>query len=167
MLQNLSPENKHKLKAAMGWMELDDFDEALSEISKLEPALLKLPEVLNLEWQLFAKQKDWSRALDVAREFVRLHPDTATAWIHQSYTLHELQRTLEARDHLLNAREKFPLNSLIVYNLACYSCQLKNNEEAFQWIQEAIALKEKSEILSMALEDSDLEPIRDRISTLA
>lgn len=166
MLRKISPENKHALKAALGWLELEQFDEATKEVSKIDSQFQNTPEILNLRWQILSKSRDWEEALLIAREFVHQHPQTSTAWIHLSYTLHELNRTLEARDHLLNAREKFPHNPLIVYNLACYSCQLKDTEVAMQWIQEAMALKEKAEILRMALEDKDLEPLHERLSEL-
>lgn len=166
-LQNLSIQDKHVIKAVTGWMELSQFEEALRELENVSKECHQIPEILNLKWQILVKMKDWRTSLDVAREFVKHHPGLPTAWIHQSYSLHELNRTIEARDHLLNAREKFPLNPHIVYNLACYTCQLKRDDEAMQWIQEAIALKEKASIISMALEDKDLEPIHERISLLA
>lgn len=166
LLQKMSANDRHVLKAVLGWIDLRDCAEALRELDNLSPELRSTPEIIDLEWQASARHHDWKRALETARTFTRLHPDVASGWIHLAYSLHELKRTVEARDQLLDARIKFPLNALILYNLACYCCQLNQNEDAIQWIQEAMAVRDRSEILSMALEDSDLEPIRDRLEQM-
>lgn len=166
LIKLLSPSDRHRFKACLGWIDLQEYVEALAEIDRMSPESAKLAEILDVRWQIFARKLDWESALEAARLFVKLHPEIASAWIHLSYSLHELGRTIEARDHLLRSREKFPYNALILYNLACYCCQLQMNDDSVQWIQEAIAVNEKSEILSMALEDKDLAPIRDRLSAM-
>jgi hypothetical protein len=55
--------------------------------------------------------------------------------------------------------DKFPAEHLMRYNLACYSCQLGNLKEAYQWLEKAIDLAGKEEIRQTALEDPDLEPL--------
>lgn len=166
MFKNLSAKDKHLFRAVMGWLDLNDYDEALKELDSMSASVQSCPEILDVRWQICARRLDWSQSLTIARSFAKQHPKIASAWIHQSYSLHELGRTIEAREQLMNAHAKFPQNALIVYNLACYCCQLNDHEMALQWIQEAMALREKSEILSMALEDKDLEPIRDRLAKL-
>ena len=49
------------------------------------------------------------------------------------------------------------------FNLACYASQLRKLEEAMMWLEKAMALAGKKEICGMALADSDLEPLRDKI----
>ena len=87
-------------------------------------------------------------------------------WINRSYALHELKRTQDAFDALLPAVRKFPKRWLIRYNLACYCAQLGEFEEAMRWLQKAIQLADKREIKSMALDDSDLQPLWEKIREL-
>lgn len=166
-LPNFSNLDKHAVRAATGWMELSKYDEALSELDNISNESKQTSEILNLKWQILAKREDWAGALEIAKDFVKFHPGLPTGWIHQSYSLHELKRTVEARDYLLNASELFPLNSHIAYNIACYTCKLEKDDEALQWIQEAISMKEKSTIIAMALKDKDLERIHPQIARLA
>lgn len=67
--------------------------------------------------------------------------------------------TKEAHHVLIAVVDKFPKEHLTLYNLACYSSQLGNLKEAFQWLQRAIDLANKRDIRQMALDHSDLEPL--------
>ena len=49
------------------------------------------------------------------------------------------------------------------FNLACYACQLGKLEEAMMWLEKAMAMAGKKEICGMALADSDLKPLWDKI----
>jgi hypothetical protein len=44
----------------------------------------------------------------------------SAGWIHQSYSLHELKRTIEARNQLLIVAKKFAGISTVAYHLACF-----------------------------------------------
>jgi hypothetical protein len=46
----------------------------------------------------------------------------------------------------------------IRYNLACYACQLGNQEEAWDWLEDAFELGDSKRVKLMALDDLDLEP---------
>lgn len=69
----------------------------------------------------------------------------------------ELKRTREAYGVLISVVDKFPDEHLMRYNLACYSCQLGNLKEAYQWLEKAIDLAGKKDIRQTALDDCDLE----------
>ena len=124
------------------------------------------PDVLELRWRLYAAQGSWEAALDVARAVTRTAPGRASGWIHKSYTLHELKRTEEAWNTLLPMASKFPKESIIPYNLACYACQMGAYQQAREWILRAVKLRPKEELKRMALGDPDLEKLRAYIETL-
>jgi len=97
---------------------------------------------------------------------VGVAPEDPTGWIHQSYCLHELRRTEEARTLLLGVAGQFSRISTVAYNLACYACQLSQPEEARRWLDRAIALIGKDRVKAMALADPDLAPMHEDIRGL-
>jgi Flp pilus assembly protein TadD len=157
-----SPDRYH-LSAATGWLELGNPREARAELRHISPPHQQRPEVLELHWRICAEEKDWSTALAVARQLVEVAPEDPTGWIHQSYCLHELRRTEEARTLLLGVAEQFSRISTVAYNLACYACQLDQPEEARRWLDRAIALIGKDRVKAMALADPDLAPMHEDI----
>src|SRR5262245_57025085 len=158
--------DRHFVNAAGGWLELGDSAEAARELRHLSKAAESHPDVLELRWRLAATQGDWQAALDIARAVTRAAPDRASGWIHKSRSLHELKRTEEARDVLLPMARKFPKDAMIAYNLARYSCQLGDLPQAREWIKRALKLRGKDELRKMALQDPNLERLRDYIDTL-
>ena len=69
-----------------------------------------------------------------------------------------MKRTQEAYDGLEAAADIFTDLWLIRYNLACYSCKLGNQEDAWRWLEDAFGLGDEKEIKLMALDDPDLKP---------
>jgi predicted Zn-dependent protease len=93
-------------------------------------------------------------------------PQWPAGWIHQSYTLHELRRTNEAFQFLQAIVIKFPEESVIPYNLACYACQMGQLDVAQRWLNQAVRIGGKASVKEMAEEDADLEPLRSYIEAL-
>ncbi len=77
-----------------------------------------------------------------------------------------MKRTAEAQEKLRPAADKFPKVETILYNLACYACQLGNRQESLALLDKAIDLAGKKDIRLMALEDPDLEPLWKDISEI-
>jgi predicted Zn-dependent protease len=165
-VRTLDYPDRHFVRAAEGWLELGDSAEAARELRQLTKAAEKHPDVLELRWRLYALTHQWDAALAIARAVIITAPERPSGWIHQSYSLHELKRTDEAWEQLLPAASKFPEDSVIPYNLACYACQLGDLLVARDWLQRAVKLLGKAEIKSMALSDGDLAPLRDYIEGL-
>jgi hypothetical protein len=120
----LEPPDSHHLSAAEGWLELGNPAEAAVELAAIAPNSAVHPAVLELNWQIQARGGKWETCLELASRLVRLYPGLPTGWVHRSYTLHELKRTVEARDQLLPAMARFPNEVVLAYNLACYECCL-------------------------------------------
>lgn len=158
--------DRHRLNAAIGWLELGAVDEANRELAQLTAASVFHPDVLAFRWHLLAESREWASALEVARLHVRTAPKSAEAWIHQSFTLHELKRTDEAFTELQGVADHFTDIGTIPYNLACYTCRLGRIAEARDWLKRACKLQGKKATLAMAADDPDLAAMRDELSGL-
>jgi len=161
--------DRHFVQAAAGWLELGNPSEAAAELNQLSPRFARHPDVLEIRWRLCAAEHAWVEALEVAQAVTQVAPDRPSGWIHQSYCLHELKRTSEARDVLRPLAKKFPKEFIIPYNLACYACATGDLQEARRWLLRAMKIKGKDsreEFRRMALEDPDLHLLQDYIRTL-
>lgn len=170
----LEPPDSHLVNAVSGWLQLGNAAEARAEFNQIHLAVRNHPQVLEVEWQLLAGERRWLAAADLGERLVQACPNQARAWVHRSFALHELRRTREAFDLLLPAAGRFPRESLIPYNLACYTCQLGDLPAARRWLERALGLHDATEHklarLRSAVEDEDLKQLwpelRERIATL-
>lgn len=141
--------------------------EARRELEQLSPGARQHPDVLEVAWNIESLAREWKTAVALASELVKRHPDRPSGWIHRSFSLHELKRTQEAWDCLLPAATRFPDESIIPYNLACYACQLGDLDQALRWLNKAMRLGGQEAIKKMALADKDLEPLWPQIQELS
>jgi tetratricopeptide (TPR) repeat protein len=153
------PPDSFHFEAAQGWLELGSHAEASEELEKLPRELWTHPDVLKVRWGIYAATKRWEEALELASKLTELEPEDPLGWIHLSYCLHELRRTLEARDNLMRVMEKFPVSATVHYNLACYECQLGNLVQAKHWLQSAFRMGNRNQMKLASLEDPDLKPL--------
>jgi len=153
-----SPDSFH-LSAAVGWLELDNCEEAHAELDKITLDSRGHPDVLEVRWQIYAKAEDWEEAMEAAREMTRQTPDLPFGWIHLAYSLHELRRTREAYGTLKPIIERFPDEWMMRYNMACYACQMGNLGEARRLLELACERGDKKEIVRMVRIDPDLEAL--------
>jgi predicted Zn-dependent protease len=82
-------------------------------------------------------------AAEVARSMTMMLPDNSWGYIQLAYSLRELKQIKEAWEILIPIADKFPEDSTISYNLACYACQLGNRKEAFQWLGRRLTFRVK------------------------
>ncbi len=165
-MNQLEPPYSHYVSAAQGWLELGSIPEAEGELARLPAALLQHHSALMVQWEIMARRKDWEASLAIAKRIVEQAPDDPDGWIKQSFSLHELKRTEEARDSLLMIEARFPRISIIPYNLACYACQLGDTTDAMRRLKTAIKIGGKERIKGMALQDLDLKPLQQEILLL-
>lgn len=169
----LEPPDSHFFNAALGWLELGLTADALAEFHRLSPTASNHPDARQLErilltahWETLASLKQWPEALDIASRLLSLDREQATGWINRSYALHELQRTQEAHETLLEALPLFPNLGIIPYNLACYACQMGRIDEARGWLRQAIQHEGREVILRRAHDDRDLLPLQGQLDEL-
>ncbi len=106
--------------------------------------------------------------MQVARSLIHAAPERPSGWLHQAYALRRVPDggLQKAWDALLPAYQKFPKESLICFNLACYACQMGQPDSALVWLRRAAATGGKEQIRAQALADPDLQPLWDQIRRL-
>ncbi len=150
--------NVHKaLSAAQGYLELGMFEDAHLELNRLSPEMLGRPEFLECRLFLYMQQRRWEEALGIASKLRRTDPSLATGYIQAAFCLHELGRTFEAKELLLNGPESLRQNALYHYNLACYEAVLGEINSALDYLKKSFALQ--SDLRDVAREDSDLKSL--------
>jgi hypothetical protein len=65
-MKKLDPPDSHYLNAAEGWLKLGDHLEANEELEPIAPENRAHPDVLQLRWQIYARENRWQACLDIA-----------------------------------------------------------------------------------------------------
>jgi len=63
------------LNAAQGWLKLGNHLEANEELEKISPETRVHPDVLEVRWQIYAKEKKWEACVDIAAAIIKLAPN--------------------------------------------------------------------------------------------
>ena len=161
----LNPSDMHHLRAAEGWLDLGNLNESRSELELIPSPQRNHPKVLELWWNLSAKEKNWKNCVKTAQLLVESAPNQPAGWIHRSFALHELNQTEEAFTQLEPAQNLFSDQWVIPYNLACYLSQLGRIKEAAQQFESALSIDSKA-VKMAAATDPDLKPLRQSIDQL-
>ena len=167
--KKLEPPDSHHLRAAVGWVELGNPVEAGEELARLSPANLNHPDVLEIRWIICGESRSWEAAAEVAESLVAIAPERSSGWVHRAYAVRRMRGggIERAEQLLLPALARFPKDSLIPYNLACYAAQLGRLDEAWERLQQAIQAEGDAQRIKVrALADKDLEPLWERIGRL-
>ena len=103
-------------------------------------------DVLEVRWQIYAKEQKWDACLDIANAIIELDRNRRSGWIDGAYALRRSAGggLKAAFDALLPAAEKFPLEPLIPLNLSCYACQMGRLEVACDWLRRTFAVAAKT-----------------------
>ncbi len=147
------------LLAAQGYSELEMLPEALSELDSLSPDEQERQDVLHLRLFIFMRARLWNQALLVCSQLRERYPEGTTGYIHGAFCLHEMGRTAEARDLLLNGPESLSSEATYHYNLGCYDAVLGNAEAARAHLQTSFKLDKK--FREIARYDPDLKSVSD------
>jgi predicted Zn-dependent protease len=166
MTSDLFIEDEHHLRAAQGWIELQNHVEAYHELEKICPSHRDVPEVLELRWQIYTLAGRHDAALPVAVKLVKVAPDRYAGYIWHSHSLNELGRTQEAIDVLVPACKKFPQLGIIPLHIASYYADLKQLHEAKVWLQCAFSSPEADKVKLKALDDPKLKELWEQIGSL-
>lgn len=150
---------ERSLLAAQGYIELEMPDEALREIDALSPEDRAREEVLQMRLFVFMRSRRWDDALDVCARLRRDSPDCSTGYIHGAFCLHEMGRTLEAKQLLLTGPSCLLREPTYHYNLGCYDAVLGNLDEASHHLETSFQLDKK--FRELAKYDPDLKAVKD------
>jgi predicted Zn-dependent protease len=146
------------LLAAQGYSELGMVDDALAEIESLPAEVAEHATVVEMRIHVLRQARRWKLALTASRALCRVAPDKASGFIHTAFCLHELGRTVEARDTLLSGPELLHEESTYHYNLACYECTLGNLDLARLHLEKSFELDKN--LREFAKTDPDLAGLR-------
>lgn len=134
------------------------FGDSLAELNALPEDAQQHPMVVEMRLVVLMQWKRWEEALTTSRELCRVHPEGNSGYIHAAFCLHEMQRTAEARDILLEGPETLHTDPTYHYNLACYECILGNVNLAQAHLDRCVQLDKKFK--NYAKTDPDLEGLR-------
>jgi predicted Zn-dependent protease len=150
--------HERTLLAAQGYSELSMYDDAIAELESLPTDVLQSATVIELRTVILMQAKRWKAALSASRQLCRTEPDKTSGFIHAAFCLHELGRTVEARDMLISGPEALHIEPTFHYNLACYECALGNLALARLHLDKSCQLDKK--FRDFARSDPDLAALR-------
>ena len=156
MSRHLGFPDQHHLDAAVGWLMLDNPEEARKEVERVSLLGRLMPETMVLRWQIFARLKRWQQALHVAEVCTRISPGQAAGWLCLAYTHYRLDQPRKAWETLLSRVSLFPKMRGLPYLLACFAAKAGLRDEAGVWLARSAAMGGPSEIRDGALEAGDL-----------
>ena len=152
-------ETRRRVDYALGYIGLGMFDAAWAELEAIAAEEQGLPLVRSTRVDYHLAAKQWKRAVVVAGELARAHPDVENAWIGWAYALRELQRIEEARVVLVAAEPHHGRTSAVLhYNLACYDSLLGALGSAKRRLAQACRMD--PQFKAAAREDPDLVALR-------
>jgi predicted Zn-dependent protease len=145
------------LKAAEGWLDLDNEVEAEAELNEIAPQTRKHPDVLEVRWKISARGKKWDLCVELAETLADTAPRRSTGWLYLAASLHALQQTEEAYQTLVEIAGDFQDNAAISYQLACYASELNLFEDARLWLEQALVGVGSEDLKRLALKDPALQ----------
>ena len=90
------------VRIAEGYSELGMLDDALAQLDQLETADQDRLEILRMRVDILLRMRDWEEALQLSRGFASLNPNQPYGYVHAAFCLHELGRTPEAKQTLMD-----------------------------------------------------------------
>lgn len=149
-------EERH-ITAALGYLELGMFEEAVEELHCLPAERLGHPGILQLESTIQIRGEQYEQALEISTHLCQVSPDNPMPWLDRAFCLHELKRTEEAKACLLNGPECLKQEATYYYNLGCYEAQLGSLDRARHYLEQAVRMDANFLITSKT--DPDLAPL--------
>jgi len=135
--------------------------DANDELDKITPERRADPEVFEIRHYIHMEAKKWPMAAEIARRLTILKPNDSGWKINWAYATRRAESIEAAKKILLDAEKHHSQDAQIKFNLGCYMSQLGDLEAARAYVKKAIDLDQSFQ--KQALEDPDLEPIRESL----
>jgi predicted Zn-dependent protease len=149
------------VRIAEGYSELGMLDDALVQLDQLETEHQDRLEILRMRVDIFLRKQVWKDALQLCLRVCSVNPNQPYGYVHAAFCLHELGRTLEAKQTLLDGPAALLDEPVYYYNLACYDTMLGNLEQAKVYLRASFRLDKY--FRELAKTDPDLKQIRDAL----
>jgi tetratricopeptide (TPR) repeat protein len=150
----LDPLDRKHLQAATGYAELGMFLEADAELERIEPLSRSVPEVLALRIDIYRGLERWELMAQIAKRLCEFDPGELQWVVSYAFATRRSVSIDVAKTILLESVKTFPREAVILFNLACYECQLGQIESAKDYLQRVFSIDPGWRIA--ALEDEDL-----------
>lgn len=168
-MKPLDATDLRQLRAVHGWIELANYTEAEKELLGITPEGREHPNALKALLHIYVHKEQWDYARDIAESLTRLKPDEPTSWMSLAHcTRNATGGTVQDAWNILYRRaDQFGGVPNVAYNLACYSCQLGKQKEAWHYLERAFDLsKDPKPLKIQSLDEPDLEPLWRDISEI-
>jgi predicted Zn-dependent protease len=152
---------EQKIRVVEGYAELGMLQDALAQLDELEPEHQDRLAILRMRIEIVLRKRDWQEALQLCLRSCSAHPGESSGYIHAAFCLHELGRTLEAKQTLLDGPAVLLDEPVYYYNLACYETVLGNLPQAKVYLRASFRLDKSFQELAKC--DPDLQRIRDEL----
>ena len=140
-------------------MELGMFLDAVDELEAISKNVSsESPEVLAMWVSVYHGLEKWKAMQAVAIKLAKIDPENVQWPISWAFATRRSESIEAAKEILLDALDRHPMEALVYYNLACYDCQLGEVTSSKELLDRALEISPG--FLLMALEDPDLEPFR-------
>jgi tetratricopeptide (TPR) repeat protein len=162
-MQSLSPDEhrdllKH-LNVAIGYLGLGMAEEAWAELEAIDARHRGVLEVLKIRLEVCRALSNWELMAEIADRLHKSEPDDSGHPIDLAFAIRRVRGEDEAAAVLERARQLFPQEPMLPYNLACYRAVRGRVAEAKQLLAEAFTLDESLRLTS--LDDPDLVGVWD------
>jgi predicted Zn-dependent protease len=149
------------IRAAEGYCELGMLDDALAQLGELTPDQQERLEAIRLRIDILLRKQEWQPALELSLRMCVLYKKENYGFIHAAFCLHEMGRTHDAKQTLLDGPAALLEEAVYYYNLACYEAELGNLEQAKAYLRSSFQLDRS--LRDLAKNDPDLTLIRDAV----
>lgn len=143
--------------AAQGFLELGMAHDANEELEKIEPFNRAAPEVLALRVEICRKLGKWDLMAEIAKRLNDFQPSEIQWVLSYAFATRRAVSIEVAKQILLKSVAKFPKEGAILFNLACYDCQLRQLDSAKEYLRRAFEIDPRWR--DAALKDEDLDPL--------
>ncbi len=145
------------LQAALGFFQLNMYQDAWDELGNLAPNLRVQDAVLELRIAIFNRLEKWNSSRLLAESLAIRSPENPQWWLSWAYAVRRESTVEDAKQVLTTAAEIHPNVALITYNLACYACVLGELDDACALLRRAFVLD--NDLRRTAIDDPDLNRI--------
>lgn len=145
------------LVQADGFADLQMWKRSQDLLDRIPEVWREHPLVMRCRLSLAMGQAAWAAAAALARTLSEREPGEVAHRVHLAYSVRRAESISAAREILLQARESFPDEPILHFNLACYECRLGNLPAAREHLRRARELSPPCR--ELALQDDDLESL--------
>jgi len=149
---------------AIGYLKLRMLDQAENELNFLPDEMPWTKNRRSLLVEIFMVRKDWLEMKKNAHSLKMEFPTDVEWWIADAYATRRCESIEKAREILLDGLVHHYENAMIRFNLACYACKLGSHGECLDFLKEAVKRDQRYKL--MAMEDEDLEDVREALQNL-